>query len=166
MSGEEWGVKTYRFRARFPRLALFLQATGLISIVAFAIWSYATTGDAGQLKFWLWFPILVAGVFAWMAFFKLAYELRYQRGTLTWRSILRSGEARCEEIRSVRNVMRSWPWPLVRIRTSQGPSVYVNAKSSFRAFVDALSQDNPRIQVDLESYDSWRHRRVFDDSVD
>ena len=166
MAREEWEATTYRFRAGFSRLALFLEATGLISIVAFAVWSYTATGDAGQFMFWLWFPVLLAGVIAWVTLFKLAHELRYQRGTLMWRSILRSGQVRCEEIRSVRNVMRTWPWPLVRIRTSQGPSVYVNAKSSFRAFVDALSQEDPRIQVDPKSYGSWRHRRVFDGSVD
>jgi hypothetical protein len=105
--------------------------------------------------FWLLFLSFGAAI-NWIDLFKIAFEMKVEGQVLKWRSPLGSGDVRCDQILTIRNVVGSFPWPLVRIRPSDGPSVYVYAKRSLRDFVDALLVENHRIEVDAKSYRSWR----------
>jgi len=152
----------YRFFSpRFVPFTVLGHALILVGFVAAAVWSLLGEGGGADLWFWLLFLSSGAAII-WINLFKVAFELTIGDRLLRWRSPLWSGEMRCDQIRSVRNVLGSWPWPMVRIRPSDGSSVYINAKRSLRDFVDALVMENHGIEVDAKSYRSWRWMGPFD----
>jgi hypothetical protein len=146
----------YRFSSpRFVPFTIFGHIAALFSFVALAVWALQHMGEAGDIWFWLLF-LAFAVVLTWVDLFKIAFEMRIEDQVLKWRCPLRSGDLRCDQILTIRNVLGSWPWPLVRIRPSDGPSVYVYAKRSVRDFVDGLLAENRGIEVDARSYRSWK----------
>jgi hypothetical protein len=155
---------SYRFFSpKFVPFTILGHALILLGFVASAVWALLGEGGSGDSWFWLLFLPTGAGII-WVNLFKIAFELRIEDQLLRWRSPLWSGELRCDQILSVSNVLGSWPWPMVRIRPSDGPSVYINAKRPLRDFVDALLVENHSIEVDAKSYRSWRWMGPFDRS--
>jgi hypothetical protein len=130
----------------------------LFLFAAVAIWSLLQRTDpkADIAWFWVLFLLVYASI-TWINLFKTANELKIDGELLKWRSPFRSGEMPCRDVQSVRNIVPSWPWPVVRIGSSGGRNIYVLAKRSLQGFVDRLLVENHRIEVDAKSYQSWRH---------
>jgi hypothetical protein len=105
----------------------------------------------------LWLVGLIVA-WVWWNLFLTAHELHVEGGIVRWIAPLRSGELPLPSIRSIRNVVPFWPWPLVRIGGSGGPSVFIYGTSELRPFVDALLERGG-IDVDERSYRSWHHDR-------
>lgn len=147
---------TYRlFRPRWVRVAIGAHAVGLLGLMIG--WIVAIRAPRpGDI--WVFAIVFLGyGFICWWNLFLFAYELRLEDGVLRWRALLRSGELPLQHIRSIRNVVPSWPWPLVRIGGPGGPSVFTSGTSGLRAFVDALVSERAGIDVDDRSYRSWRH---------
>lgn len=155
-------ARIYRFFSpKFARITILGHALILVGFVSAPVSSLLREGGRDDLWFWLVF-LSAGGALIWINLFKIACELTIGDRLLRWRSPLWSGEVRCDQILSVRNTLGSWPWPMVRIRASEGPSVYINAKRSLRDFVDAMLVENGGIEVDAKSYRSWRWMGPFD----
>jgi hypothetical protein len=101
------------------------------------------------------------GLISWWNLILCAYELRLQDAAIEWRAPLRSGSLPLESVRSIRNVVPAWPWPLVRIGGVGGPSVFVYGKKPLRAFVDRMVAKRAGIKIDAASYASWRSTRWY-----
>jgi hypothetical protein len=148
---------TYRlFAPRWVAVVIGAHALGLVGLTVACVVAIVTP----QPGIWV-FAILFGGygLICWLNLFLTANELRLEDGVVRWRAPLRSGELPLQSIRSIRNVVPSWPWPVVRIGGPGGPSVFISGTSELRAFVDALLLERAGIEVDERSYRSWHHDR-------
>ena len=146
---------TYRFFGpRWARVAIGAHAFALVGLVI----AFIPTIRSQEPDAWVFaFMFVGFGFICWSNLFLEAYEIRLEDGVVRWRAPLRSGALPLQSIRSIRNVVPSWPWPLVRIGGSGGPSVFIPGTKELRAFVDDLASERIGIDVDQRSYRSWRY---------
>lgn len=151
---------TFRlFGPQWVPVAIGAHALGLV-LFAIAFTVAVRTPEPGDL--WVFTILFLAYVFiCWWNLFVTAYELRLEDGIISWRAVLRSGELLARDIRSIRNVVPSWPWPFVRIGGPGSPSVFTSGTGNLPAFVDALISERAEIDVDERSYRSWHHSSPF-----
>jgi len=151
---------TYRsYRQWYSRLTVAVHA---IIFVGFAIaGAVALSQGSGGGVFGVLGVLVImfaSGLFiAWVNLFRFAFELTSEDDVLSWRSPLNSGRVHLIQLRSVRNVVPAWPWPLVRFECANGPSLFTWGRRDLRAFVDQLLAKAPALDVDADSYSSWRN---------
>lgn len=149
--GAQRSIVYRTYRRWYPIYAL----VGLAFFLVFSLVAIAQMGMAGLGFSLIWFP--AATLIAWLNLYLIVFELRLEDGQFKWRAPLRSGEVLVKEVRSVRNVVPTWPWPIVRFQIADQLSVFIIGKRSLRAFVDRLAAANPGFQIDARSYATWRY---------
>jgi len=136
-----------------------LVAAHAIIFVGFAITSAVALSQGSGGGVFGVFVIMFGGLLfiTWVNVFRFAFELTLGDDVLTWRTPLKSGRVPLNQLRSVRNLVPTWPWPLVRLECANGPSLFTLGKRDLRAFVDQLVAKGLVLDIDAGSYSSWRY---------
>jgi len=143
------------YRARYAPFVIIFCAAFLVVAVIGAV----SAGNSGFGFDILFFSC--TALISWLNLYVSVYELRLEDGQLHWRAPLRSGAAPLNRVRSIRNVVPSWPWPIVRFEIEGQMGAFISGKRSLRAFVDRMAAESPDLYVDRRSYATWRHERMI-----
>jgi hypothetical protein len=139
------------YRAWYAPFGIILHVVFLVGAVVAAV----SAGKAG-IGFDVIF-FLAIGLISWLNLYVSVFELRLEDGQLKWRAPLRSGAVPLNKVRSIRNVIPAWPWPVVRFEIEGQMGAFISGKRSLRAFVDRMAAESPDLRIDRRSYATWRH---------